>query len=185
MRSFPWILSQLLPPPPALTSPDLRKMKVVVKNAQGTAFDIELQACSTVHDVKSSLSRLNELYAGCAPDVLSLVYRGKTLRDDEALNGSVCYSEHDCMFVTRVKDWTDLDDRQFLKKIQEKVMMYAECIACHPNTPPPLLLVLSAEHRHYPFYRPVVLEQQALHHRPYLRMHGHRVSIPRFRESPC
>ena len=96
-------------------------MKVVVKNALGTVFETELQACSTVLDVKSTLSRLNELYAGCSPELLSLAYRGRTLRDDQTLNGSVCYSEDDCMFVTRIKDWSNFTTDQFLKTTQEKV----------------------------------------------------------------
>jgi hypothetical protein len=96
-------------------------MKVVVNNAQGAAFDIELQACSTVLDVKSSIARLHELYAGIAPELLSLSYREKTLNDDETLNGSVCYSEGDCMFVTRIKDWSSVTTDEFLHNIQKNV----------------------------------------------------------------
>jgi UV excision repair protein RAD23 len=74
-------------------------MKVVVKNIQQKVFEIEMEASSTVRDVKN---RLNEQHAIGAPELLKLIFQGKVLADDEkTLNGtdSVNYSEDEFMVV--------------------------------------------------------------------------------------
>ncbi len=71
-------------------------MKVVVKNITQKVFEIEMEASSTVRDVKN---RLNEQHAIGAPELLKLIFQGKVLVDDETLNGTVNYSEDKFMVV--------------------------------------------------------------------------------------
>jgi UV excision repair protein RAD23 len=71
-------------------------MKVVVKNITQKVFEIELEASSTVRDVKN---RLNEQHAIGSPELLKLIFQGKVLGDDETLNGTVNYSEDKFMVV--------------------------------------------------------------------------------------
>ena len=73
-------------------------MKVVVKKITPgqNVFEIEMEATSTVRDVKH---RLNEQYAIGAPELLKLIFGGKILVDDETLNGTVDYSEDQFMVV--------------------------------------------------------------------------------------
>ena len=52
------------------------KMKVVVKNTNQKVFEIELEACSTVRDVKN---RLNEHHAVGSPELLKLAFQCKVL----------------------------------------------------------------------------------------------------------
>jgi hypothetical protein len=73
-----------------------RRMKVVVKNITQKVFEIELEASSTVRDVKN---RLNEQHAIGSPELLKLIFQGKVLGDDETLNGTVNYSEDKFMVV--------------------------------------------------------------------------------------
>jgi UV excision repair protein RAD23 len=73
-----------------------RKMKVVVKNIAQKVFEIELDASSTVRDVKN---RLNELHAIGSPELLKLIFQGKVLADEETLNGTVNYAEDKFMVV--------------------------------------------------------------------------------------
>ena len=71
-------------------------MKVFVKNITQKVFEIEMEASSTVRDVKN---RLNEQHAIGAPELLKLIFQGKVLVDDETLNGTVNYSEDKFMVV--------------------------------------------------------------------------------------
>jgi hypothetical protein len=75
-------------------------MKVVVKNIAQKGFEIEMEASSTVRDVKN---RLNEQHAIGAPELLKLIFHSRVLVDDEMLNGTVNYSEDEFMVVMVAK----------------------------------------------------------------------------------
>jgi hypothetical protein len=75
-------------------------MKVVVKNIAQKVFEIELDASSSVRDVKN---RLNEQHAIGSPELLKLIFQGKVLADEDILNGSVNYSDDKFMVVMVAK----------------------------------------------------------------------------------
>jgi hypothetical protein len=71
-------------------------MKVVVKTQDFwdrpvLVFEIEVEAWSTVRDVKNRLNAIGP------PERLTLIFQGKTLADYETLNGTVNYSEDQFM----------------------------------------------------------------------------------------
>ncbi len=72
------------------------RMKVVVKNIARNVFEIELEASSTVRDVKN---RLNEQHGIGSPELMKLIFQGNVLGDDDTLNGAVNYSEDKFMVV--------------------------------------------------------------------------------------
>jgi hypothetical protein len=78
----------------------IKKMKVVVKNIAQKVFEIELDASSSVRDVKN---RLNEQHAIGSPELLKLIFQGKVLADEEILNGTVNYSDDKFMVVMVTK----------------------------------------------------------------------------------
>ena len=75
-------------------------MKVVVKNIAQKVFEIELDASSTVRDVKNLL---NEQHAIGSPELLKLIFQGKVLSDEETLSGTVSYAEDKFMVVMVTK----------------------------------------------------------------------------------
>jgi hypothetical protein len=66
-------------------------MKVFVKTVGNVKHEIEVEASSTVRDVKNRLNAIGP------PERLTLIFQGKTLADDETLNGTVNYSEDQFM----------------------------------------------------------------------------------------
>ena len=80
----------------------ISKMKVVVKSLDVTqkVCEIEVEAWSTVRDVKN---RLSQQHALGAPELLKLFFQGKVLEDNETLNGTVNYSEDKFMVVASIE----------------------------------------------------------------------------------